>query len=72
MNSTREERPRRVPLAAAIPGFGLGLMFLAIGLNRPTIANMRTLDLVHLLGTGACLGAGLVAVVWHFDLRRKG
>jgi hypothetical protein len=72
MNSTREERPRRVPLSAAIPGFVLGLMFLAIGLNRPSIANMRTLDLVHLLGTGACLGAGLVAVALNLVGRRTG
>ncbi len=72
MTRTPEERSRRVPLTAAIPGFGLGLIFLAIGFNRPTIANMRTVDLVHLLGTGACLGAGLVAVVLHFVFRRKG
>ena len=59
-------------MAAAIPGFGLGFLFLAIGLNRPTIANMRTLDLVHLLGTGACLGAGLVAVALNLFGRRTG
>jgi hypothetical protein len=53
---------------------GMGLLLLASGLlgNRPRIANMRPVDLIYLLGTGACLGAGLVAVVWHFDLRRKG
>ena len=72
MTDTREERPRRIPLLAAAPGLGLGLLFLAIGLNRPSIANMRTIDLVHLLGTGACLGAGLVAGVLHFVRRREG
>ena len=72
MTSTREERPRRASLAAAIPGFGLGLLFLAIGLNRPSIANMRTVDLVHLLGTGACIGVGLVALVRFFIVRREG
>ena len=72
MNSTRDERPRRVPLTAAIPGLGLGLMFLAIGLNRPTIANMRTVDLIYLLGTGACLGAGLMGLITYFIDRRKG
>jgi len=50
-------------LVAAIVGVGLGLFFLAIGFNRPSIADMRTVDLVHLLGTGAGLGAGLVALV---------
>ena len=52
--------PAARPLLAAFVGLGLGLLFLAIGLNRPTIANMRTVDLMYLLGTGACLGAGLV------------
>ena len=72
MTRTPEDRPRRVPLSAAIPGLVLGLMFLAIGLNRPTIANMRTVDLLHLLATGACLGAGLVAVVLCLVGRRTG
>ena len=72
MTRTPEDRPRRVPLSLAIPGLVLGLMFLAIGLNRPTIANMRTIDLVHLLATGACLGVALVAVVLHFVRRREG
>jgi hypothetical protein len=33
---------------------------------------MRTVDLVHLLGAGANLGAGLVLLVLHFVLRRQG
>jgi formate-dependent nitrite reductase membrane component NrfD len=72
MNSTREERLRRRPLVAAFVGIGLGLLFLATGLNRPSIANMRTVDLVHLLGTGGCLGAGLVTLVRYFVGRRTG
>ncbi len=72
MNSTPEERPHRRRLVAAFVPVGLGLLFLLIGLNRPSIANMRTVDLVHLLATGACLGAGLVAVVLYFVGRRKG
>ena len=72
MTSTREERPRRSPLFGALAGFGLGFLFLAIGLNRPTIADMRTVDLVHLLGTGGCLGAGLVGLVRYFVGRRTG
>ena len=71
MNSTREERPRRAPWPSP-SGLALGLLFLAIGLNRPSIANMRTVDLVHLLGTGVCLGAGLVGLVVYFVGRRKG
>jgi len=72
MTSTREEWPRRRRLVAAFVPLGLGILFLAIGLNRPTVANMRTVDLVHLLATGACLGAGLVAVVLHLVGRRTG
>ena len=72
MSSTREERRRRSPLFAAVLGGGLGLLFLAIGLNRPSIADMRTVDLVHLLATGACLGVALVGVILYFVGIRKG
>jgi hypothetical protein len=72
MNNTREERPRRASLAAAIPGFGLGLLFLAIGFNRPSISNLRTVDLMYLLGTGGCLGVGLAGLVQFLVDRRKG
>jgi hypothetical protein len=72
MNSTPEERPlRRRLVAVFVPG-GLGLLFLFIALNRPTIANMRFHDLVFLLATGACLGVGLSALVRYFVFRRKG
>jgi hypothetical protein len=71
MNSTREERPRHYPLVGAI-GLPLGLFFLVIALNRPNIANMRTVDLVILLGTGVCLGVGLAGLVVFFVVRRKG
>ena len=74
MTSTPEERPLRRRFDPAFLVLGMGLLLLANGLlgNRPAIANMRPVDLIYLLGTGACLGAGLVAVVWYFDLRRKG
>src|SRR5438045_1496247 len=73
MNSTGEERPRR-RFDPAFVILGMGLLLLANGLmgNRPGIANMRPVDLIYLLGTGGCLGAGLVAVVWYFAQRRKG
>jgi hypothetical protein len=58
-------------LVAASVGLGMGLLFLAIGLNRPTIANMRTVDLVRLLATGACMGVGLAAVVANLVRGRR-
>lgn len=72
MNSTREERFHHRFLIAAFVNIGLALFFLFIGLNRPTIANMRTIDVVHLLATGAWLGAGVVAVVLNFVGPHKG
>jgi hypothetical protein len=76
MTSTREERPRRPPLAPALAFVVffllLGVLFTATGLNRPSIAKLRTVDLVHLLGAGANLGAGLTLLVLHFVLRRQG
>lgn len=70
MSSTREERPRQPVRAARFIGLPLGLLFLANGFTRPAIANMRSVDLIYLLGTGACLGAGLVAVIMHLFARR--
>ncbi len=72
MNTTREERPRQPIRAIGFIGLPLGLLFLAIGFNRPSIANMRTVDLIYLLATGACLGAGLAGLVVHFVGRRAG
>jgi hypothetical protein len=72
MNSTTEERPRRRHLFVAPIGLPLGLLFLVIALNRPTIANMRFHDLFFLLATGICLGAGLAGLVVFFVGLRKG
>ena len=72
MTNTREERPRRGPLLAAFLGGGLGLLFLVIGLNRPSIANMRMVDLVLVLATGAFFGVALMNVVLYLKGRRKG
>src|SRR3954447_3173307 len=72
MTSIPEERPRRRLLLPAFINGGLGLLFLVSALNRPTIANMRRIDLVHLLATGALLGMALVTAVLYFVGRRKG
>ena len=72
MTSTREERFRRGPLIAGLFAGGMGLFCLATGLNWPTIASMRTIDLVHLLATGAGLGVRLVGVILSLVRRRTG
>ena len=41
-----------------------GLLSLCSMLARPTLATIRVVDLVHLVGTGMCLGAAIVAFVW--------
>lgn len=66
------ERTRQRLQGAAIAGLTLGLIFLGTGLNRPTIANMRTVDLLHLLATGGMLGAGLAALFVNLVSRRAG
>jgi hypothetical protein len=58
-------------LAAVFVGFGMGLLSLATGLNRPSIASMRTIDIVHLLASGMCLGVGLMALIVYLIGRRK-
>ena len=69
--TAREERFRRAPLIAGCFSIGVGFLSLYSGFNRPTIANMRTVDLVLLIGTGVSLGVGLVGVIIYFVHRRK-
>jgi len=41
-----------------------GLLSLCSMLARPTLANIRPVDFVHLIGTGMCLGGAIVAFAW--------
>lgn len=72
MTRTPLERTRQRLQGAIIMGLVLGLIFLGTGLNRPTISNMRTVDLLHLLATGACLGVSLVGAIVYLASRRAG
>lgn len=71
MTNTREGRPRRGLRPVAFIGLPLGLLFLFIALNRPTIASMRFHDFVFLLATGMMLGAGLAGLVVYFVVGRR-
>ena len=57
--SSRRESLRVVFVLAA---FGLLGIFSMLG--RPSLANIRTVDIVHLVGTGMCFGGALVAFAW--------
>ena len=71
MTSSRDNRFRRAPLIAGFFSLSMGFLSLYTGLSRPTIANMRTVDLVHLLGTGFSWGVGLMALIIYFVHFRK-
>ena len=58
MSSRRESFRVAFVLAA------FGLLSICSMLARPTIATIRPVDIVHLIGTGMCLGAALVAFAW--------
>jgi hypothetical protein len=57
MRSRREFR-----VAFVLAAFGLLSLFSM--LVRPSLAGIRAVDMVHLVGTGMCLGAALVAFAW--------
>jgi hypothetical protein len=40
-----------------------GLISLLGMVGRPTMANIRAVDIVHLIGTGMCFGGAIVALV---------
>jgi len=57
--SSRRESFRVVFVLAAF-----GLLSLCSMLARPTLATIRAVDFVHLIGTGMCFGGAIVAFVW--------
>ena len=40
-------------------------------LNRPSLANIRAVDVVHLIGTGMCIGAAILSLVVYFRDRHS-
>jgi len=57
--SSRRESFRVVVVLATF-----GLLGLFNMLARPTLATIRVVDIVHLVGTSMCLGGAVVALVW--------
>jgi hypothetical protein len=45
-----------------------GLLGLGSAFVRPTLAALRVVDIVHLVGAGMCLGGAIVALVWTRSL----
>ena len=44
-----------------------GLVSLLAMLSRPSLANIRAVDVVHLVGTGMCFGGAIVALVAYLS-----
>jgi hypothetical protein len=56
---------KRPPIALVLLPLFLGLMIMFSVLQRPQVASYRTVDVITLVGCGACIGAGLAGVgVW--------
>jgi hypothetical protein len=49
-----------------------GLVGLLSMLGKPSVESIRAVDVVHLIGTGMCLGGALVALVLFLLGRRPG
>jgi hypothetical protein len=60
MNGT----PTFLRMSFVLIAFGLISLLAMIG--RPSVADIRAVDVVHLIGTGMCFGGAIVAVVAHF------
>ena len=47
-----------------------GVVSLLGMLSRPSFANIRAVDVVHLIGTGMCFGGAIVALVFYLRSSR--
>jgi hypothetical protein len=56
--------PRSESYRVAFVLAAFGLLSLGSMLARPSLAGIRPVDMVHLIGTGMCLGAAIVAFAW--------
>jgi hypothetical protein len=61
----------RIPIPVAFLGF---LFFTSVGslvrvLDRPSLATIRTVDVVHLTGAAACFGASITGLIGYACFR---
>lgn len=55
------ERQRLIRIFVILAFFGVSSLLSMLG--RPSFATIRTVDAVHLIGTGMCFGGAIVALV---------
>ena len=48
-----------------------GVMSLLAMIDRPSVASIRGVDIVHLIGTGMCFGGSLIAFAVYLQGRRS-
>ena len=65
---TMSERRSLLRVFVVLALFGLGNCFVMLG--KPSLAQIRPVDLVRLIGTGMCFGGALVALGFSFRRAR--
>ncbi len=63
------ERRSLLRVFVVLAAFGLGNFFVMLG--KPSLAQIRAVDLVRLIGTGMCFGGALVALGVSFRRSRE-
>ena len=51
--------------------FAFGLVSFLSMLSRPSLASIRAVDVVHLIGTGMCFGGALIALIGYFRSKKS-
>ena len=67
-SAVNKRRPIAAAIFVAVLGGSIGLIHL---MSQQRFAAIRTVDVVQLLGSGMCFGAGLTAVIAMIRTRRS-
>jgi hypothetical protein len=57
------ERRKYIRIFFVLCAFGV-ISFLGM-LSRPSLASIRAVDIVHLIGTGMCFGGAIIALITY-------